>query len=223
MGSFNLFDRIKDLPGDTIETFKSLHSNPIVGFVVLSLLIVLILIVKSRKIRFTHRLIAHMSMFIALAVVLNLIIIYKLPQGGSVTLASMVPLVILSYMYGTGVGMVSGFIFGIIDMMLGGYILTPMQVLLDYPLAFMMIGLSGLFRDKLMISFVIAFFARFISHFLSAIIFFREYAPEGMMPELYGIIYNGSFLAVELLITIVVLKFLPLDRIVKRSNIDNES
>ena len=86
------------------------------------------------------------------------------------------------------------------------------QVILDYPLAFGALGLSGLFCDKrfgLQIGYVIGVIGRFVCSTLSGVIFFADYAPEGMNPWVYSIAYQGSYLGVELLLTLIVISIPP--------------
>lgn len=161
------------------------------------------------------RMIVEAGIMIGLAYVLNLFSIFKMPQGGSVTAGSMIPIFIYAYRWGFGPGLLAGGVFGLMQLLLGGYILTPIQALLDYPIAFMAIGLAGLFASKDQLT-VLPVFAgvllgglvRFMAHVLTGVIFFAEYAPEGMNPWWYSVTYNGSYMAVELLITIVVIVLL---------------
>ena len=74
--------------------------------------------------------------------------IYHFPQGGGVTLGAMVPILLLSYIYGPLVGMLSGFLFGILSLFFNPYIMHPIQVLFDYPLPFAVLGLAGFFASK---------------------------------------------------------------------------
>lgn len=81
---------------------------------------------------------ARMAIVIDIATVLNFIKIINLPNGGgSILLGSMVPIIIIAFMYGPQVGLLTGFIFGIISLIVNPYIMHPIQVLFDYPLPFM--------------------------------------------------------------------------------------
>jgi thiamine transporter len=83
------------------------------------------------------------------------------------------------------------------------YIYHPAQVLLDYPIAFGALGLAGFFTNYALIGVAVAIFGRFISHLLSGVIFFAEYAPAGMSPVVYSAIYNGSYLIGEFIVSAV--------------------
>jgi thiamine transporter len=76
---------------------------------------------------------------------------------------------------------------------------------LDYPLAFGALGLAGLFRRYPLVGVAAALVARFISHFLSGVLFFWMYAPEGMSPIVYSAIYNGSYILPEMVISGIII------------------
>ncbi len=160
----------------------------------------------------TSRLV-YMALLVALAVILQSIRIYTMPQGGSVTAAAMVPLLLLSYRFGPVAGAMAGGIFGMINLFMDPYILHPVQVLFDYPLPYMCMGLAGLFRDKIYIGTGLAFIGRFICHVFSGVVFFSEFAPEGMSPLVYSLVFNSTYLIPEYILCCIVLKLLPLKRL----------
>ncbi len=151
--------------------------------------------------RLDTKVIAEVSIIVALSLVLNFIKIFQMPQGGSITLGSMVPVLLLSFRRGPKIGVFAGVVFGLIQMMLDGWFYNPLGMLLDYPLAFGALGLAGIFKKTPLIGVATSLVVRFLSHFLSGVIFFGMYAPPGMSPILYSIIYNGSYMLPELLIS----------------------
>jgi len=156
-------------------------------------------------VRSQTKVIAEMVAAVALAYVLNLVVLFRLPQGGSVTAVSMVPLLWLALRRGPKIGVLGGAVYGLVDMFPQPYIVHPAQFLLDYPLAFGALGLAGFFRRYPIAGVVAGFAGRFVCHFLSGVIFFWMYAPAGMNPAVYSAIYNGSYLAVELVFSIIVM------------------
>ena len=146
-----------------------------------------------------------MVMMIALATILYFTRIYTFPQGGSVTLGSMIPLMLLSLRRGAKIGISAGVIYGLIILYLEPFVYNPFQVLLDYPLAFGALGLTGLFRRLPIIGVAIAMLGRFVCHFLSGIIFFASFAPPEMSPIVYSALYNGSYLGVEFVISAIII------------------
>ncbi len=154
------------------------------------------------------KIISEVIVAVALAYVLNLIVVFRMPQGGSVTAVSMVPILWLSLRRGLKIGVFGGIIFGLVDMFPQPYIVHPAQFLLDYPLAFGALGLAGLFRGHPIVGVVAGIFGRFVCHFISGVVFFAMYAPEGTHPAIYSAIYNGSYLTVELVFSIIVISIL---------------
>jgi thiamine transporter len=146
---------------------------------------------------------------IALSLALDLIPHFTMPLGGSVTLFSMLPLVVYSYIFGWKKGMLTGLTYGVLSYFMSPYgIVNPWNVILDYPLPFCLVGLSGVFnssdkRNQMLLGTATATVARFIPHFISGILFYAEYAPEGMNGVLYSVLYNGLFVAADMLIVAV--------------------
>jgi len=157
-------------------------------------------------------------MMLALAVILGeFVVLFKMPMGGSVTLGGMVPLFLFAFRWGGKKGLFVGAVYGILDLVIGFYAMHPVAIVLDYPLAFAMIGLAGFFKKTTsgyIGGILTGITARFICHVVSGVIFYASYAPEGQSPLVYSILYNGSFLLPELIITVVLtlvmLKFVKL-------------
>jgi thiamine transporter len=197
------------------ENFKAIFESPSSILILVALLILVVAFLKFKKINFTTRLMAQVSLMLALAIVLDFFKIYKLPQGGSVTLGSMVPIILISLWYGPEIGMLTGLLFGLLSLILGPYILHPVQVLFDYPLPFLALGVAGYFRKNKYIATVIAVSLRYACHVISGVVFFADYAPEGQSPLAYSLSYNASFLSVELIICVIILALLPVDQLYK--------
>ena len=86
-------------------------------------------------------------------------------------------------------------------MVLDGWVYHPMGMVLDYPLAFGVLGLAAFFKKSPLIGVVVALALRFLSHFISGVIFFGMYAPEGMSPIVYSALYNGGYMLPEIIIS----------------------
>jgi thiamine transporter len=96
-------------------------------------------------------------------------------------------------------------VYGLVDFALPPfYAYHPIQVLLDYPIAFGALGLAGLFRNYPLVGVGVGIGGRFMAHFTSGFIFFAEYAPAGMSPILYSAIYNGSYLLGEFIVSAII-------------------
>ena len=152
---------------------------------------------------------------IALAVALSW---FKIPlwgNGGSVDVVS-VPILLLAYRLGTGWGIGAGAVFGLVKCLIAGGIGWGLpSVLLDYVLAYAMLGLCGLFRGKgragLLCGTALGCLARFCSHYLSGVLVWRIAVGESMElfggtftnSELYSLLYNGSFMLCNLIIALI--------------------
>ncbi len=112
------------------------------------------------------------------------------------------------YFYGPKTGLTAGVAYGVLQLITGPYIYAPLQVLLDYPLAFGALGLSGFFHNRkhgLMTGYAVGVIGRYLFHVSSGYIFFAEYAPEGMNPLLYTLGYNLTYILPEFLLTVILL------------------
>jgi thiamine transporter len=164
----------------------------------------------------TSRVLAEIAIFVALATALSFIIIFQLPQGGSITLASMVPIIWLALRRGPKIGLTAGFVYGLVQLVVMPQIYFLPQVLLDYPLAFGCLGLAGFFQKRWALAgVVVAITGRFIMHLISGALFFASYAPTGMSPWIYSGIYNGSYLLSELVISLFVIFLLQKSKALK--------
>lgn len=150
------------------------------------------------------------GIMIALGLILSLIKPFELPYGGSVTLQTL-PLIIYSIRWGIKKGLFVGFVFGLLSIFLGGYVVHPIQALLDYPIAFMFIGIAGLYGEKnktditLVFSILFAFILKLISHVVSGFIFFKDTVPANENMVKYMFAYNASFTIPEAILVIIVI------------------
>ena len=148
------------------------------------------------------------ALCLALAFVLSNVKLFKLPMGGSVTFFSMFFITFIGYLYGPRVSLSAAFAYGLLQMIVDPYIISVPQLLCDYILAFTALGVAGFFFEKkngMVVGYLAGIFGRFVFSSLSGIIFFADYAPENMNPVVYSVLYNGSYIAAEGIITIVVL------------------
>ncbi len=172
------------------------------------------LAVGSRQIgsRNMTRQLVFSAMAIALASVASEIRLFKMPLGGSVTLCSMLFITLIGYWYGAPAGIMTGLAHGVIQLILNPQIYSLPQMLVDYPLAFAALGLSGFFRSRkhgLRIGYLVGVFGRFIFAFLSGWLFFAYYAPEGWNSAVYSAAYNAAYLGAEAAITAAILSLRP--------------
>ncbi len=179
---------------------------------------------ETASIKSTRRL-TETAIMLALAVALSYVQIFSLPMGGSVTLFSQVPIIIVGYRYGTKWGISTGIIYGILEMLLqglgnfayvkgiGAYLVL---ILADYVFAFMALGLGGAMFKKSVknqslaigLGAFVGSLIRFICHFISGVTIWGEYANGWKSVWVYSLGYNGSYMAVEAVISVVVVVLL---------------
>ena len=191
------------------------------------------------------------AMLLALAIVLELVskmFIPEMPFGGQITLVSMLPIVLISYRHGVKWGLVAGLGYALIEMIIGaktvaaafqpGYFGDGTMILnafimcvLDYLVAFSVLGLGGIFRDKvknpgtaLSLGSIVALGLRYVSHIASGYILFSGWAEwfftqegfpawgaklvealsPGMLGFVYSLVYNGMYMVPEIILTALV-------------------
>ena len=159
------------------------------------------------------------AILLALAVILSYIKLVQLPFDGSITLLSMLPLCVISIKYGIGWGIGSAFCYSWFQILQGGVFawgLTPVMLvgslLLDYILAFTVLGLAGIFRKKGILGMVLGVamvcVLRFLVHFVAGVVLwanFAEFVAFGAswvnQPVLYSLCYNGVYMLPETIFT----------------------
>ena len=175
------------------------------------------------KNKMTTRMLAEAGIMIAAAQMLSYIKVFEAPQGGSVTAGSMVPIIIFALRWGLRPGLITGTAYGVLQMLLGGiFSMNPLSIVLDYLLAFGLLGIAGSFGKKLtnvLMGTFAAIFARFICHLLSGVLVWAAYAPPEMNPWVYSAIYNGTYLLPELVITLIIVA--ALYKPIIKNNINN--
>ena len=162
---------------------------------------------------------AFCSLLIALATVTSFIKIFSFPFGGSVTLLSMLFIVLAGYFYGPKLGVLTAIVYGLLQLIIDPQVYYPMQVVMDYILAFGALSLgSFLWKKKhgLVIGYLIGVTGRFLFSSLSGYIFFAEYAWEGWSPILYALAYNGAYIYAETAITLVLLSLPPIKKAINK-------
>ena len=178
------------------------------------LLIVLALIVTGKKMKLANmtRQLVFSAMAMALATVLSELRLWRMPLGGSVTPFSMLCICLIGYWFGPAAGILTGMAHGLLQLILSPMIYSIPQLLVDYPLAFGALGLSGFFwkaKNGLLKGYICGVVGRFIFAALSGFLFFASYAPEGMHPLWYSVTYNGSYIFAEAALTIVIILLPP--------------
>ncbi|NLM40053.1 MAG: energy-coupled thiamine transporter ThiT [Firmicutes bacterium] len=144
------------------------------------------------------------AVLVGAALVLSMIRLWRLPQGGSIGI-DMLPIFVLAFRRGGRVGLLGGALFGMMKLLTDPFIMHPVQVLLDYPIPFAALGVAGFFRNKMAVGVVVGALLRYLAHIISGVVFFAEYAPEGTSALIYSMVYNGTFLIPETILVGVIL------------------
>lgn len=216
----------------TFETFFETWQGQVtvIGAVLIAFLIVL---VRGKGKKADVRGLVLSAIFVALYMVLDTLSLYRMPSGGSVTPFSMLVIIVATYVMGTRRGLMTGMVAGLLDLLINPYVIHPVQLLLDYPLAVGSLAFCGLvFWDKLagtpaaedaktqkpslrekvfgtplvlIPGTILGCLGRYLCTFLSGAIFFGEYAAEGFSAVTWSLYYNGLYIGIELVLTIALL------------------
>jgi len=179
------------------------------------------------------------GIMIALGTILSFITVYRLPYGGSITLLSMLPVLLVGYIYGTGWGLLTGVVYGVIQALLGAVtssafagldvINVILVCVLDYLVAFGVLGLAGIFKNKVKsapasfgLGVFVATLLRYVTHFISGYIVYGSYAEWFFGQEevtfgqtiltaysgkalaaIYSLIYNATYMVPEIILSVI--------------------
>lgn len=174
---------------------------------------------SAKRVKWNAAMIAKAAICVALAYILSMIKIFRMPMGGSVTLVAMYPLILFSVAFGPLEGLLIGCVYGLLQLLIDPYVIHPMQLLVDYPLAFASLSLACVAkvlplndRWKLPAAVLLGYIGRYAMAVLSGVVFFAEYAgDQGAMT--YSLLYNLSYLGPEALVCMVVAAIPGMDRL----------
>ena len=150
---------------------------------------------------------------VALATALSYVKLFELPQGGSVCIG-MLPIFLYCVRWGLKDGLICGFAYGLLQLIFdGAYAWGWTSMLLDYLVAFTVLGFAGLFfrrENGIFVGTVLGCVLRFIVHFISGVTIYRIYEPTELFdttftnPYLYSAAYNGSYVAIDMVLCLVI-------------------
>ena len=171
---------------------------------------------EGKKIKLGTKQLVFSSMAMALAMVTSMIKLVDMPMGGSVTLFSMFFICLIGYWYGLKGGLMTAVAYGFLQLIVDPYIISIPQMVTDYIFAFGALGLSGIFsksRYGLLKGYVAGVLGRYFFTFLSGMIFFGSYASSyNMTAPVYSLVYNGSYIGLEALFTLMLAALPPVSR-----------
>ncbi|HWT26825.1 MAG TPA: energy-coupled thiamine transporter ThiT [Mobilitalea sp.] len=203
---FNYFI-VTDKSADGISYYPTMAGNLALIVIIVLLFIAMLAINGHGKKKVQAKQLAFSAVAMTLAVVTSMYTLVQFPFGGSITLFRMFFICLIGYLYGPKVGFLTGVAYGFLDLILEPYVVHPVQLFLDYPIAFGCLGLSGLFSKSkygIIKGYIFGVFGRFLCHALSGLIFFSSYAGT-QNPIIYTIVYNGSYILPETVATILII------------------
>jgi thiamine transporter len=189
---------------------------------------------KQQKTRELVLATASGGMAIALGTLLSIFTVIRMPQGGSFTIGSMLPIIFCALAFGPVWGFGICTVYGVLQFVVAPFTAHWASVLLDYPVAFGLLGIAGFFAapasqrlkeknilrrvgllpmSRITLAVLAALAARLMAHIISGVVFFGYYAPEGQNVWLYSLIYNGTYMVPEMILTALFL--VPLAYIVR--------
>ena len=163
------------------------------------------------------------AIMLALSFALSSAKLFEMPMGGSVTVASMLPVMLISIKYGVGTGLATCFVYSLTQLIQAlasanvfPYCETPttlvLCILFDYVVPFTLLGLAGVFHKmkitkntelNIYTGIIGVVVLRFLCHFITGVVIWGQWAPDGMGKYLYSFLYNGGFLSLDFIICIV--------------------
>ena len=178
---------------------------------------------KQNNTRFSAKRLAFSGIAISLGFVLSYVKL-EMPYGGSVTLLSMFCICIIGYFYGIKAGILSAAAYSMLQFIQSGgsYMLSPLQICCDYFFAFTALGITGFFykkQNKFILAYCLAILARGLFHTIGGYLYWMDYMPDnfpGSLAALYPIIYNYSYILLEGIITVILLKIPAVNKMFKR-------
>lgn len=198
------------MSSEQLQSFFESTGGQVATVIVILGLFFLILVTGKKKGSDTKGLVLS-AIFVALYVVLNQITLFRFPQGGSMTAFSMLAITSAGYFLGMRRAVMAGMCAGLLELIFNPYVIHPLQLLLDYPLAVGALGIAGLVKSTkggLVGGYLAGVFSRYTCVVLSGFIFFGEYAPEGFSALTWAFYYNIIYIGAEVILTVPIL-FLP--------------
>ena len=165
---------------------------------------------SNSKRSLTTREICLSAILIAIAFVISEFIPFiKLPYGGKLTYCSMLFVCLIGYFFGPKTGLIASLAYGLLQLIMGSSIVHPVQLILDYPLAYTCLGICGFFHNKkngLAIGYILSVLGRYICHVISGIVFFGEYAEGNVI--IYSLGYNLTYILPEAILSLLLIALL---------------
>lgn len=175
---------------------------------VATIFLLLVLIMRSSKKKNDVSVLVKSAILMGVAFVLNQVTLFRMPQGGSITAFSMFALFLVGYLFGPRQGILAGMAYGLLDLVINPYVIHPIQIFMDYPLAFGAIGIGAILRETkqgMITGYLVGVLGRYLVTVVSGIIFWGMYAAEGFSAVSWSFFYNMTYMLPEAVATIAIL------------------
>lgn len=175
---------------------------------VATIFLLLVLIMRSSKKKNDVSVLVKSAILMGVAFVLNQVTLFRMPQGGSITAFSMFALFLVGYLFGPRQGILAGMAYGLLDLVINPYVIHPIQIFMDYPLAFGAIGVGAILRETkqgMITGYLVGVLGRYLVTVVSGIIFWGMYAAEGFSAVSWSFFYNMTYMLPEAVATIAIL------------------
>lgn len=204
---------------EEVTYVPTLLGNIVIAAVLVALLTLAMLFIRKHTKKLSVKQLVFCAAAMALGTVLSNLKLYHFPTGGSITLLSMLVICLPGYWFGLGAGLMTGVAYGVLQLLVDPYVLYPMQLVVDYLLAFGALGLSGLFaksKNGIVKGYILGVLGRYVFSVISGWIFFGSYAWEGWSALPYSLVYNAIYIFAEAAITIFILVLPPVKKVMGR-------
>lgn len=175
---------------------------------VATIFLLLVLIMRSSKKKNDVSVLVKSAILMGVAFVLNQVTLFRMPQGGSITAFSMFALFLVGYLFGPRQGILAGMAYGLLDLVINPYVIHPIQIFMDYPLAFGAIGIGAILRETkqgMITGYLVGVLGRYLVTVVSGIIFWGMYAAEGFSTVSWSFFYNMTYMLPEAVATVAIL------------------
>lgn len=191
---------------EALQSFFESVSGQILMVAIIFLLLVLIM--RSSKKKNDVSVLVKSAILMGVAFVLNQVTLFRMPQGGSITAFSMFALFLVGYLFGPRQGILAGMAYGLLDLVINPYVIHPIQIFMDYPLAFGAIGIGAILRNTkhgIFTGYLVGVLGRYLVTVVSGIIFWGMYAAEGFSAVSWSFFYNMTYMLPEAVATVAIL------------------
>ena len=211
------------MSAEVFSNFIMSDLGAIVAFACVLLLGLLLLFFFKKDTKVPLKALTYSAICLSIALVLSQLRIYRMPMGGSITAGSMLFISLVGYWFGLKPGVLAAISFGFLRLIFDPFVIHPVQMLLDYPLAYAALGFSGLFRERrygLIKGYLVGSTGFLFCTTLSGVLFFSVFFPEGVNVWFYSFLYNITYIGPEVAFSLIILSVPAIKSVIDRIGIE---